>query len=170
MRKIILYQQPDAAYSSGRHDYIANMGYSKENISQIKVTIPLRGVYKFSNLKVYKVPMDGYKEKTDLLRMDELKDVSIGNDEVSGNISAHDNKILCMAIPYSSGWNSYVDGAKTELLRINKRYIGTIIPAGEHSVKFEYDRPFQKIGVIISIISIVVFFVMIRKSNKVVNI
>lgn len=163
VRKIIHYQQPDAAYSSGRHDYIANMGYSNEGVSQLKITVPLRGVYSFDDLKVYKVPMDGFSLKADDLRVNSLNNISIGNNEICGDISVEDHKVLCVAIPYSKGWRCYIGDKEAELLRINKRYIGMLVPPGDHSVRFIYERPLQGVGMCISAVTLLVILTCVLK-------
>ena len=148
--KVIQYMQPDSPYSSGRHDFIVNLGYTTDEIDSLTITLPKRGIYSFSSLKVYRIPMDGYAQKIEALSKDALQNVSIGVDCVQGDFSADSDKILCMAIPYSKGWSVYVDGQKQDVLLINSRHIGTALTAGRHTVQFEYRRPLQQAGLFIS--------------------
>ena len=63
---------------------------------------------------------------------DVLEDVTVGEDEVTGNISLDEDKYLVLSIPYQKGWTAYVDGEETELLRANYMYMALPLSAGEH--------------------------------------
>ena len=164
--KLICYMQPDSPYSSGRHDYIANLGYTTDEIGSISITLPKRGIYSFDSLKVYRVPMDSYAQKTEALSKDSLRNVHIGVDCIRGEFSADSNKILCIAVPYSKGWFVYVDGQKQDVLLVNSRHIGAALPAGHHTVRFEYHRPLQHAGLLVSAAAAVLFPGFIAISEK----
>lgn len=164
--KEIQYMQPDSPYSSGRHDFIVNLGYTTDEIDSITITLPKRGIYSFSSLKVYKIPMDGYANKIEALSTDALQNVSIGVDCVQGDFSADSDKILCVAIPYSKGWSVYVDGQRQDVLLVNSRHIGTALAAGRHTVRFEYHTPLKRAGLTTSVSAIIIFLLFAFLSGK----
>lgn len=49
---------------------------------------------------------------------------------------------LVFAEAWYPGWHVYVDGVEQPLLRANYAFQGVILPAGEHTVIFQYNRPF----------------------------
>jgi len=111
--------------------------------------------------------MGQYAEKTVKLRETALENVRFGTDTVSGEIRTDENKLLCLAIPFSKGWNAYIDGDKAEVHCLNGRYIGVVVPTGVHNVRFHYIRPYQNIGYLISAAGIAAFlFIIIAYSDK----
>ncbi len=145
-RKTIGYKPPDARHSSGRQDFIANLGIPEEAVTSLTITFPMRGIYSFSGIHVYAVPMDGYEERIKTLQEDTLQNIRLDVDTVSGEITVRENKILCVATPYSKGWKVEVDGEEKPLLCVNKHYLGVELPAGDHTVVFRYHTPLKQAG------------------------
>ena len=160
-RKTIGYKPPDARHSSGRQNFIANLGIPDEPVTSLTITFPMRGIYSFSGIHVYAVPMDGYEEKIRTLRKDTLHNIRLDTDTVSGEIAIPENKILCVATPYSRGWNVEVDGEEKPLLCVNKHYLGVELPAGEHTVSFRYSTPLKEAGTIITLAAVALSAVLI---------
>ncbi|MCR5502325.1 MAG: YfhO family protein [Lachnospiraceae bacterium] len=161
--KEIAYLPPDAPFSGGRHDFIANLGYSEVPTDKITITFPETGIYTFSSLNVYSVSMDGFSEKINALKSNTIDNLEFGTDFVSGDISLDSSKLLCMAIPFSKGWEANVDGEKTKVYCLNGRYLGIIIPAGNHKVEFLYHTPYKKAGSVLSICGLAVLAAMILR-------
>jgi uncharacterized membrane protein YfhO len=154
VNKKLGYTSPDSQGSSGRHDFIVNMGYQAEAENKITIEFPVKGRYFFDQLKIYCVPMGDYKERVSALKENSLKDVKMDVDIVSGTIELSDNKLMVMAIPYSAGWTAYIDGVKTETFLANERHIGIEVPAGHHSIELRYSTPWKKAGALLSLAGI----------------
>lgn len=153
-RKTIGYKPPDARHSSGRKDFIANLGIPEEPVTSLTITFPLRGIYSFSGIHVYAVPMEGYEERINTLRKDTLQNIRLDADTISGEIAIPEGKILCIATPYSRGWRVEVDGEQKPLLCVNKHYLGVELPSGEHKVVFRYSTPLKEAGFLITLAAI----------------
>ena len=149
--------QPEAAMSGGRHDFIANLGYTEEPIKSVTITFTKRGIYKFDNLTVYSVPMDKYPEKIENLKKDTLENIQLSTDTIYGTCDLDKKKILCVATPYSKGWRGYIDGVETDVLLVNAHYIGMAVDEGEHEIIFYYRTPYKKEGIILSLLGILMF-------------
>ena len=159
--KTIGYKQPDAKQSSGRQDFIANLGYTEEPVTSITISFPLRGIYSFREIGVYAIPMAGYGEKIEALRENTLQNIRLGVDTIAGDISVDENKILCVATPYSKGWQVFVDGEEQRVLRVNDHYIGTALSKGSHTVSFHYSMPLKNEGFIVSLVGMAGFAALI---------
>lgn len=146
LRKEFHYTGPGDIASSGRNDFIVNLGYSKKAAKSVTLTLHSRGVYTLSDLRVYCVPMAGYAKKVRALGETALENLALGDDTLSGTVTADTDKWLCVAVPYSIGWRATVDGADTPVRRTNDRYLGIAVPAGKHEIVFTYRRPFQRLG------------------------
>ena len=89
----------------------------------------------------------------------------IGNSKyIADRIAASlQEKLLCMTIPYSSGWRAYIDGVETEILKADTMYMAVDVPEGTHQIEFYYCTPYLKKGAglsglgILSVIGIVIF-------------
>ena len=75
--------------------------------------------------------------------------LTVGEDEVTGNISLDEDKYLVLSIPYQKGWTAYVDGEETELLRANYMYMALPLSAGEHSIRLTFAIPGVRYAMII---------------------
>ena len=127
------YADNDKKYAD-RHDFMINLGYGGQGIKEITLTFPMLGIYHFDAVRVYENPMDSYTQEIEHLKEDVLKNVVIGQDEITGSIDLTSPKILCFSIPYSKGWSAYVNGEKKELLRTDVKYMGLPLEEGHYDI------------------------------------
>ncbi len=84
------------------------------------------------------------------------------------------NKLAVFSeIYYDKGWNAYIDGKKTEHIRVNYVLRAMIVPKGKHKIEFKFEPESYKIGQMVSLSSsilvILLLLAMIAKtiySNK----
>lgn len=78
--------------------------------------------------------------------------------------------VLLFTVPKAYGWRAYVDGSSAEILN-NKGLMALAVDAGNHSIRFVYETPGLKAGLVMTILSfaIVMLLVLIPKikQNKV---
>lgn len=67
---------------------------------------------------------------------------------VQANLSAPG--FLVLSEVYAEGWNAYVDGKKTEVMKTNGALRGIAVDAGQHTVVFRYEPREVTLGLIIS--------------------
>lgn len=164
--KTLNYLPPDAEFSSGRHDFIVNLGYLEEPVTSITITFPSQGIYTIENLRVYSVPMDQYAEKISALQENTLQNIMLNTDIISGEINIDSPQLLCLAVPYSTGWKAFVDGKETPVMLTNERYLGILVPAGFHTIEFHYSMPYKHAGIVLSLVGIVVLIIIIVLTEK----
>lgn len=132
-------EQSESAFD--RSDYLVNMGYSKEAQSTITLTLPYAGRYSFENLEILCLPQKNLTAQLGALKENVLEQVTIGPNAVTGSIALESPKFLCLSIPYSSGWQAYVDGNPVPVLQANTMFLGLELDAGEHTIKLHYQTP-----------------------------
>lgn len=148
-------------YYSNRHNFTTNLGYSKEPVSSISISFSNIGSYSFDSLHVVCLPMESYAQKIADLSETSLENTVIDTNTITGTISLNEPKILCFAIPYSDGWEAYVDGQKVKLYRTNKMYMGLELSTGHHSVQLVYHTPLLKLGSWITVCAFIIFVLMV---------
>lgn len=82
-----------------------------------------------------------------------LDNLQIRNNSIEGEISLENDEWLFLSIPFSTGWNAYIDGSSAELYKANVGFMAIKIPKGKHNVMLEYSTPGLVVGGIISLIS-----------------
>ena len=71
-----------------------------------------------------------------------------------------------MSIPYEDGWTAFVDGKKTEIIKIGKAMCGLNLEAGNHEVRFEYFPEGLLPGLIITTTALWSFAMMCFRKKK----
>ena len=74
--------------------------------------------------------MENIESQTTKLRAESLENVEIKNHELTGNISVSKDKVLVISLPYSEGFQAYVDSQKTDLKQANTMYMALELTRG----------------------------------------
>ncbi len=106
-------------------------------------------------------PQTELTEAINRLRKDTLAISKFSSNRIKGTISLNEKKMLFLSIPYSPGWTAVVDGKKQQLLRINIGFLGLLLDKGEHRVELSFTPPLFYSGLMISIVSILLFIALI---------
>lgn len=167
---IKVYDKEKEKYYVSRDSILMNLGYSYIHSGKIEIDFSKIGKYKFDSINIISVPMDKYETAVKKLKNNQLENVEYGNNYLSGTINTKTSGILQISTSYSDGWTAYVDGNKTEILKVNEAFIGIPLEKGNHTIVFKYETPYFKIGTIISIIGIFILIMItiidVRKRRK----
>jgi uncharacterized membrane protein YfhO len=79
---------------------------------------------------------------------------------VKGNISLEEGQILMTTIPYDEGWVVKDNGKKIETKMIGGAFLGVDPGPGEHELTFKFVPEGMKLGLIVSILSWITFFIL----------
>jgi hypothetical protein len=83
--------------------------------------------------------------------------VGYAQDEMVVNTEFACNGILVLAERFAPGWRATVDGESTEVLRANYLLRAVAVPAGQHTVHYQYRAPTYLWGLGISLCTLVLF-------------
>ena len=86
----------------------------------------------------------------------QAKIVDYGNQHVVIHTSSKSDGILVLADSFYPGWRVYVDGKEENILRANYFFRAVKLGKGDHRVEFKYDPYSFKIGLIISLTTLLV--------------
>jgi hypothetical protein len=77
------------------------------------------------------------------------------NNRVLIDARLSDSGILVLTDAFYPGWKVFVDGKEQTIRRANYLFRGVELPAGAHQVEFVYDPLSFKIGLIVSLLTVV---------------
>lgn len=132
---------------------LINLGWKKDN-ENIDIVIENKGHYKFKMPKILFLPLNNYEEKIAKLKENALQNINIGTNEITGDISVDKKKLLFFSVPYSKGWEAFIDGEKTDIYKANIMYMAIPLEAGNHHIELKYRTPYLDLGIGISIVSL----------------
>lgn len=76
-------------------------------------------------------------------------------------------RLIYFSVPNDKGWHAYIDGKESEI--VNSAGMMLLrVPAGNHSIRFHYTTPGLKIGMLISVLSVLILgvFIVVCKGKK----
>jgi hypothetical protein len=85
-----------------------------------------------------------------------VKITSYKSNTVDLTVISKTRQFLFMGDSYYPGWKAYVDGEEKEILRANYLFRSVLIEPGEHTLRFEYDPLSFKLGLTITLLTILV--------------
>lgn len=161
------------SYSTGSNNVLVNLGYY-ENLDKIEekeiiLKFSAIGEYSYDNLELLLVTFDDYEEDIANLNKTNYKTIEYKNGYMKGTIDLEKSGIIQFTTPYVNGWDLYIDGKKSEIMNVNKYFIGTYMNKGKHTIELKYHTPLVKEGIIITIISTIIYIIVLifelRKSK-----
>jgi len=154
-------------YYFGVENYLFYLGCSEEDHTTCTITFPAKGTFKLEAIELYQQPMDNYARCVETLREESLENIKWGANNLSGTVDLSKNKVLCVSVPYSSGWTARVDGEKVEILRGNYMFMALPLEAGHHEIEFTYCTPGLKAGIVCCVASVgILAWYMIREKRR----
>lgn len=132
---------------------------SKKELDKFDVTLS-KGKYKISNIRVYTCDMDVFDRI--VTKVKPLKTDSV----FKGKVTTSSEGYLVTSYPYEKGYEIYMDGKKQNVEIVNKAFVGSKIKKGNHTILIRYHAPFKKLGLCISVLSIMIGGFWIWKKSK----
>lgn len=120
-------------------DGTLNLGVFKQKIpNTLTLTLSKLGHYQFS-LEVIALPFGrDYQKDVSQIQNHRLKEVKFTTNKVQGKITTEQPGILTSTIPYSKGWEAWVDGKKVAVLKTNHAFVGLKLTKGKHKIALYY--------------------------------
>ena len=87
-------------------------------------------------------------------------------DRINGTIDVSENGYFVLSIPYDEAFQIKVDGKEKEFYKVNDVFIGFPLEKGNYKIEITYQAPWKNIGVTVSIVSLILFGIMIYIDKK----
>ncbi len=89
-------------------------------------------------LVVYSINETVFDELYNDLADEQLNITEFKDTRIKGDITAKEDGVMFLSIPYEKGWSVYVDGEKTDTFPVAEAMTGVDIYAGNHEIELKY--------------------------------
>ena len=97
--------------------------------------------------------------------------LKIDNKGFTAEVELDMENLVFYSVPYDDGWSATVDGKAVEIEKANVGFMAVYVPAGKHTIRFNYRTPGSGAGLLISLLGVavlaayVVLFAVYRRSH-----
>ncbi|MFD1419257.1 YfhO family protein [Companilactobacillus keshanensis] len=167
------YFKQTSAIESDKKLYVVSQKKTSINVNDKKISVPahtITSLGKNSNLNLNSRPSSEkfyYFNNTDFAKSTkQITKFTMSKKWNAQNISGtiHINKTnqtLLMSIPYDKGWDAVVNGRQVNIKRVSGNLISIPVTQGSNNVQLKYNVPGLSKGVQISILSLVIYLLML---------
>ena len=71
--------------------------------------------------------------------------------------TASDTGLMVFSVPYEAGWSATVNGKSVDIETVQNGFMAVLVPKGNVEIRFTYQTPGLKLGLLITVISIILF-------------
>lgn len=119
-------------------------------------------------IMVYALNRNAFENAYRELADEQLEITEFSDTKITGNIDVINDGVMYLSIPYEKGWSVYVDGEKTETVKVLNSMLGVELESGSHEIVLKYSPDGFKTGLAISggaLLMFIVFAFIDRKKN-----
>jgi len=164
-----VFSSENFLWHSEQESTLINLGYHEHGLSQLTLSFEQPGGLRLDDIEIWCQPMGDYENWREERRAQSLSRVQVGTDQISGVITTTGRRVLAFAIPYSPGWDVYIDGQPAKALKANDFLLAVELEAGEHTVLLRYHSPGFRWGLLLSgfgLAGVVAILLYRRKDRK----
>ncbi|MES2703048.1 MAG: YfhO family protein [Bacteroidota bacterium] len=100
---------------------------------------------------------DIYRQDVNALSLDSMVVDKFTDNAISGKVTASENKVMYLSIPYDAGWQLKVDGKPQEKMVVFAGMTGVYLPKGSHTVELNYNLRYYGNGLILGFIGLLAY-------------
>lgn len=149
-------------YKNDRFDFDY---FLSSNKSLDKLTLEFsKGEYTIKNPKLYL--MSGSVLNQQVSTIDKMNYENKKGSVIAGTINVKEKGYFITSLPYQKGFIVKVDGKAQSYEKVNTAFVGFPIEAGKHTVEITYKTPGKRIGIILSIVSLLIAAILFIKGLR----
>ncbi len=100
---------------------------------------------------------DGYIADCEKLRATSIGNTfTVDNGGFTSTVNLERENLVFYSVPYEDGWSATVDGEPVKVEKANVGFMAVRVPAGEHTVRFDYMTPGLITGAMVTLASAVI--------------
>ena len=127
----------------------------------------------FDAFSMYQIPMsyklyhdDVWKQAYNQLATQQMEITEYTDSSLEGYLSSDGEHKVFTSIPYDKNWKIYVDGKRVKTDAIADAFLSFTVGNGEHQVRMVYSNPYILVGILISLLSVFVSFLIWQHNRK----
>ena len=141
------------SYNISRQPYITPIGwYDADTLINLKCTMKEEAKNGDVNIYFYQMNDEVLKRGYVALHSGAMKLTEFSDTKLSGTVTAKQDGVVYLSIPYEKGWSVQVDGQKAELFTMFGAMSGVKVSAGTHEITLKYSPAGFIPGVLIGIV------------------
>ncbi|WP_210366127.1 YfhO family protein [Bacillus sp. REN3] len=157
------YLTSQYSYRQTINKVLFRMGTDNDT-KEIKLIIQ-PGKFLLKDIKVTASDFREYERQVKEYKANSLQNIAVKNNSIKAKVRAGKDSFLFLSIPYSKGWNIWIDGEKAETFPAHHAFTGVYVPEGARDIEMQYTPEGFKSGLVITLLSIVVLVFMKRKQK-----
>lgn len=138
----------------GYRNYFMDLGYYKAG-EKIEFTIYSPIIAMFSQPRLFMCTSDTVAEYAAMAQEKEVEVTEYGDRGLTAHSSFNEDEFIFTTIPYDPGFTLYIDGEEAEIVNTADAFVGYYLTAGEHNIELVYEVPGLKLGMWVSVITVV---------------
>ncbi len=99
---------------------------------------------------VYALDRNAFESAYRELADEQLEITEFSDTKITGNIDVKADGVMYLSIPYEKGWSIFVDGEKTETVKVLDSMLGVELESGSHRIVLKYSPDGFKTGLAVS--------------------
>lgn len=109
-------------------------------------------------MKLGTLNMETFEEAIVKLRENTCDIMEMDKGYLRAEYENNQDSTLMLTIPYEKGWEVKVNGKKTEYSQVADSFIGIELPSGKSMIEMKYHVPGMKMGIILSLTAVLLFY------------
>ena len=153
----------------GKADWIFNLCYSDEPLTQMTVKFDEAGDYYFDEMAVVCQPVEPIVKRAKTLSENALEDLRLDTNRITAiaNLKSDDTQLAVFMFAYTPGWTVEVDGTPAEALRVDTAFLGVEVHGkGAHTIEWHYITPGVMPGLLMSLVGLAAFVALLFVSRR----
>lgn len=150
-------------YHNGNFDF--EYAISGKEIDHLSIYMS-KGTFEIIDVETYILDYQTFKNNSKQVEPMIIDMEKTKGDKIFGTVDVSKNGYFVLSIPYDEAFKIKVDGKKQEFSKINDVFLGFSLEKGTHEIEITYNAPWKNIGVIVSVISVILFLIMIYNDKK----
>lgn len=154
-------------YETFRHVVVLNVGNLQKD-QEITITARLKknNLY-LNNFVLYSLDKQTVTAKLKQVQKQAWHIKKYNQRYLTGSVKILDNdQIFTTTIPYSKGWQAYVDGKQVNTYKVQDTFLAFDIGKGKHTVTLKYWPPYLNLGLALSLCAWMILLLLARSVHK----
>lgn len=155
---------------NSKHSTVINLGFCKSGtLPELQINFD-KSSPESGSFEIYACGLDlpVFENAMSLIREKSLTVQSFTDTSIHGHVEAADADLMVMTIPYNKGWHVMVDNKEVETQAIDNCLLSFKLTEGTHTIDLRFVPDKFYIGIVITLVSILILFLLLIKSGAMV--